>query len=193
MVYPSLTFPLGDLNHSRTAATNAIRKEAGFEIIVAKSDRVTTEVVVDQQLKQAIRAHGARNTIPVLTKIDEFFLDNHSVENIIHRHTTEPFPIIRSYLAEAEKTVNDVEEQIREAGEGEGEEDEAKLDDLYEMLEALQNYQEYLVKSAKLHFVKHRAATLENEMRWGYKELDHDPIHIFSVSAAMYLDRMKKR
>lgn len=61
---------LGDLNQSRTAATNSIRRKANMEIIVAKSDRVMTEEVVDAQIKQSIRAHGAKNTVLVLTKID---------------------------------------------------------------------------------------------------------------------------
>lgn len=39
-------------------------------MIIAKSDRVKTEIVVDAQLKQSIRTHGAKNTILVLTKID---------------------------------------------------------------------------------------------------------------------------
>jgi hypothetical protein len=39
-------------------------------MIVAKSDRVTTEAVVDAQIRQSIRSHGAKNTILVLTKID---------------------------------------------------------------------------------------------------------------------------
>jgi hypothetical protein len=66
-----LTFKgLGDLNQSRTAATNAIRRKAGYEVIVAKSDRVMTEEVVNQQIRQSIRAHGAKNTVLVLTKKD---------------------------------------------------------------------------------------------------------------------------
>jgi hypothetical protein len=61
---------LGDLNQSRTAATNATRRKAEFEVIVAKSERVTTEDVVDHQIKQSIKVHGAKNTVLVLTKID---------------------------------------------------------------------------------------------------------------------------
>ena len=61
---------LGDLNQSRTAATNAIRRKAKCEIIIAKSERVTTEEVVEEQIRQSIRIHGAKNTILVLTKID---------------------------------------------------------------------------------------------------------------------------
>jgi aspartate carbamoyltransferase catalytic subunit len=61
---------LGDLNQSRTAATNAIRRRAQIEIIVAKPERIATDQNVLQQIKQSIKTHGAKNTILVLTKID---------------------------------------------------------------------------------------------------------------------------
>jgi hypothetical protein len=68
--YPLTRAGLGDLNQSRTAATNAIRRKADFEIIVAKSERVATDEAVHRQVRRSIKAHGAKNTILVLTKID---------------------------------------------------------------------------------------------------------------------------
>ncbi|KAF2007389.1 hypothetical protein P154DRAFT_614772 [Amniculicola lignicola CBS 123094] len=179
---------LGDLNHSRTAATNSIRRTADYEIIVAKPERVTTEEVVDQQIKQAIRAHGANRTILVLTKIDEFFLDTHSIENVIDQHPTEPFPTIKSNLAFVDSALNDAEIRI----EADNDED-ADYTEIAEQVEALQFYQEYLVRTAQCAFIQQRATNLEEEMKYKYKEHDKDPIKVFSISASMYIDWMKKR
>ena len=41
-----------------------------MEIIVAKSERILTDEDVHDQIKQSIKAHGAANTILVMTKID---------------------------------------------------------------------------------------------------------------------------
>jgi hypothetical protein len=41
-----------------------------MEIIVAKSDRILTDDGVHSLIKESIKAHGAKNTILVMTKID---------------------------------------------------------------------------------------------------------------------------
>lgn len=61
---------LGDSNLSRTAATNAVRRQVDCKIVLATSDRITTEEDVDRRIKESIKAHDAKNPILVLTKLD---------------------------------------------------------------------------------------------------------------------------
>ncbi|KAF2741220.1 hypothetical protein EJ04DRAFT_547621 [Polyplosphaeria fusca] len=176
---------LGDLNQSRTAATNAIRRKADFEIIVAKSDRVTTEEVVHQQIKQSIKQHGAKNTILVLTKIDEFFLDNQTIDKMIDKDKNDPFPQIKQYLLEAEHRLDALTH-----GEQNPEEEFMDPD---ETEDAIEEYEEYLRKMAQCTFIRQRAEMLEEAIRQKFKKYDKNPIQVFSVSASMYLDWMKFR
>ena len=57
----------------------------------------------------------------------------------------------------------------------------------------MQGYQDYLIETAKLVFIQHRAEDVENEMRYRFKDEDEDPIHVFSTSALVYLDWLKVR
>ncbi|KAF2643057.1 hypothetical protein P280DRAFT_467149 [Massarina eburnea CBS 473.64] len=170
---------LGDLNQSRTAATNAIRRKAGFEIIVAKSERVTTEEVVDQQIQQSIKAHGAKNTILVLTKIDEYFLDSNSVETEIESSKSGPFPLIKRYLRKVDKEIEDLEDDNGE--------------DADKQIQLLEAYHVHLMQVAQYAFIHKRARDMEKEMRNKYLSEDPNPIQVFSVSASMYLDWLKVR
>jgi hypothetical protein len=61
---------LNDENQIRTAATNAFRRKAGYEMIFARADRVKTDANVHRYLRQSIKAHGAKGTILILTKKD---------------------------------------------------------------------------------------------------------------------------
>ncbi|KAF1952654.1 hypothetical protein CC80DRAFT_552151 [Byssothecium circinans] len=171
---------LGDLNQSRTAATNTVRRKAQFEIIAAKSERVTTEEVVDQQIKQSIRAHGAKNTILVLTKIDEYFLDVHSVETEIQESQAHPFPLIKDYIQETDEVIASLEI-------------DPYIDDAGDQVDLLYLYQEHLTRIAQYAFIRARAADMEKEMRTKYLSEDPNPIHVFSISASMYLDWLKER
>ncbi|KAH7126594.1 hypothetical protein B0J11DRAFT_505324 [Dendryphion nanum] len=182
---------LGDLNHSRTAATNSLRRKGDFEIIVAKSDRVMTEEVVEQQIKQAIRYHGAKNVLLVLTKIDEFFADDHFIETMIEKNYNHPYPIIRNYVKETEDHIA-VLEQRREVTESDDDDDHScnELDELDETYDA---YNLYLKKTAQCAFVHERATHIEKAMRSKFKDLDQDPINVLSVSASSYINWMKTR
>ncbi|KAF2877062.1 hypothetical protein BDV95DRAFT_614319 [Massariosphaeria phaeospora] len=175
----------GDVNQSRTAATNSIRRSAGFEVIVARSDRVTTEEVVDQQIKQSIRAHGAKNTILVLTRIDEYFLDNHSVANEIQTSPQFPFPLIKRFTIETEEMLKVIDEE-----DDNGDKDYGAVN---RHIDLLMSYHEYLAQSAQRSFIQQRAKEMEQEMRLRFIKEDPEPIHVFSVSASMYLDWLKTR
>ncbi|KAF2709597.1 hypothetical protein K504DRAFT_533941 [Pleomassaria siparia CBS 279.74] len=182
---------LGDLNQSRTAATNATRRKAGCEIHVARSDRVTTDEGLDQNIRQGIRAHGAKNIILVLTKKDEYFVDTHSIETEIQKNATHPFPLIREYMEHSAE----LHAVLRQTVQIEADNDDGsveKFNELVEQLERLQTYGEkYLIQQAQLAFVGQRAQEAEEAMRHKFEDEDKDPIHVFSISASMYLDWLK--
>ncbi|KAF2795682.1 hypothetical protein K505DRAFT_359957 [Melanomma pulvis-pyrius CBS 109.77] len=181
---------LGDLNQSRTAATNAIRRKAKYELHVAKSDRVATEEVVDQQLRQGIRAHTAKCVILVLTKIDEYTADLHSVETEIRENPKEPFLTIKRCMCEAENTLDALYKSAESVDDDK--DDECSIRKHNAMVNLLQDYQEkYLIKAAQLAFIQQRAEEVENEMRHKFRDEDEDPIHVFSISASAYLDWLK--
>ena len=56
------------MNQSRTAATNAIRRNAPFEIIVHDATRAVTHGPLNHRIKESIQAHGSENTVVVITK-----------------------------------------------------------------------------------------------------------------------------
>jgi hypothetical protein len=161
--------------------------------------------VVDQQIKQSIRTHGAKNTILVLTKIDvcklgfpvvrssahmlqEFFLDHHSIDNIIEQSTNAPFPRIKEFMGHAENMLNELDQFVAQ-----NEDEDVDVEEAYATMSALQAYQEYLNKVAQCSFIQQRALNLENEMKFKFTEYDEHPIRVFSVSSSMYVDWMKKR
>lgn len=122
--------------------------------------------------------------------MQEFFLDNHSVESVIERNPNQPFPLIKELVLATEVSQNEIEDKFRDALE---EDEDADCTDLAEKVDALSAYQEYLKKTAQCAFVKQRAEMLEGQMRNKYKDMDPDPIKVFSVSSSLYIDWMKKR
>lgn len=62
--------------------------------------------------------------------------------------------------------------------------DERKVQRLYD-------YLEYLTQMAQIAFIETRADAVAIEMRGAFKNLDPDPIEVFSVSAGRYMDWMK--
>ncbi|KAF9735635.1 hypothetical protein PMIN01_07040 [Paraphaeosphaeria minitans] len=169
---------LNDENQIRTAATNAFRRKAGYEMIFARADRVTTDTNVHKYIRQSIKAHGAKRTILILTKKDEYLLDTNSVEKIIKTRTVEPFPTIHDHVDRNEKMM-DMLPDGDEAAEAEYADREA--------------YCAHLENLAKLDFIHHRGEEVTQEMKDKFKEMDKDPITVFSISASMYMDWMKKR
>ena len=61
---------LNDINQVRVAAANATRRKADFEVIVAKPERILTDHNVHRLIRQSVKAHGAKGTLLLLTKID---------------------------------------------------------------------------------------------------------------------------
>lgn len=49
---------------------NEFRREANFEMVVAKSERYLSSTIQDRYLTRAIRQHEGKNTILVLNKAD---------------------------------------------------------------------------------------------------------------------------
>ncbi|KAF2438738.1 hypothetical protein P171DRAFT_155539 [Karstenula rhodostoma CBS 690.94] len=167
---------LNDENQIRTAATNAFRRKAGSEMIFARADRVTTDVNVHRYIRQSIKAHGAKGTILILTKKDEYLLDTNSAENVIKTHMAEPFPTIRDHLSQNEETMDTLPEDDEVA--------DAEYDDRHA-------YQAHLKNLAKLAFIHHRGEGVAEEMKVKFKEMDPEPITVFSISASMYMEWMK--
>lgn len=56
-----------------------------------------------------------------------------------------------------------------------------------------QAYEVHLENIAKLAFIDYRAESVANEMATKFKDLDTDPISVFSISASMYVDSMSKK
>ncbi|KAJ4358617.1 uncharacterized protein N0V89_003201 [Didymosphaeria variabile] len=168
---------LNDENQIRTAATNTFRRKAGYEMIFARADRVTTDANVHRYIRQSIKAHGAKATILILTKKDEYLLDTNSVENVITTHMAEPFVTIRNHLDSNANTMAGLPEDDEAA--------DAEYDDR-------QAYQAHLENIAKLAFIEHRAADVAEEMKAKFKDVDPNPISVFSISASMYIEWMKQ-
>ncbi|KAL1613151.1 hypothetical protein SLS60_001383 [Paraconiothyrium brasiliense] len=168
---------LNDENQIRTAATNTFRRKAGYEMIFARADRVTTDANVHRYIRQSIKAHGAKATILILTKKDEYLLDTNSVEHVITTHTAEPFSTIRNHLNTNAKTMAGLPEDDEAA--------DAEYDDR-------QAYNSHLVNLAKLAFIEHRATDVAEEIKAKFRDVDPHPISVFSISASMYIEWMKQ-
>ncbi|KAL5391071.1 hypothetical protein DPSP01_001562 [Paraphaeosphaeria sporulosa] len=168
---------LNDENQIRTAATNAFRRKAGYEMIFARADRVTTDNNVHRYIRQSIKAHGAKGTILILTKKDEYLLDTNSAEKVIKTHEAEPFPTIRDYMALNEKAMDKLPEDDEAA--------DVEYNDR-------QEYHAYLGNLGKLAFIQHRGEGVAAEMKDKFKEMDPVPITVFSISASMYMEWMKQ-
>jgi hypothetical protein len=112
--------------------------------------------------------------------VQEYFLDNNSVDQEINRSSAYPFPLIKRLHMEAEQEIADLEE----SGD----------DDLVDKkIDALCNYQEHLVQLAQYAFIRQRANDMEIQMRNRYLKEDPNPIHVLSITASMYLDWLKQR
>lgn len=117
-------------------------------------------------------------------------MDNHSVESIIETDDKHPFPAVKAMMTTLETALNKAEMKISRALE---EDEDADCQEIVNETGALSAYGEYLKKIAQCAFVKQRAQSLEAQMRYKYKDMDPNPIRIFSVSSSLYLDWMKKR
>jgi hypothetical protein len=120
--------------------------------------------------------------------LQEFFFDDHSVESVIHKNPSHPFPVIKEHMDSTEVLQIRAENQINKLSE-----DQPQYSNLVEHADALSAYQEYLKNVAQCAFVQQRAASLEAQVKFKYKHLDPDPIHVFSVSSSLYINWMKSR
>jgi hypothetical protein len=100
----------------------------------------------------------------------------------------DPFPAINTYNTQAAEALDAIYNR-----EDDGKDDDERVREENERIDALQEYQAYLKETAQLAFVKQRAEEMEDQMRHRYIEEDKDPINVFSISASMYLEWLKVR
>ncbi|KAF2021575.1 hypothetical protein BU24DRAFT_404580 [Aaosphaeria arxii CBS 175.79] len=179
---------LGDLNHNRTAVTNALRRQAHAELIFGKSARVETDQAIHRQIKDSIKAHGAQNTILVLTKIDEFLLEDHAIETIISENESHPFPDIARHHKLANAQIDEIVRKQEEDNQDIAE------DELDSQLDSLKKYQDYLTHTAKITYIRNPANNLERTMRCKLIDgSEPNPITVVSITASIYLQWMQTR
>ncbi|KAF2184797.1 hypothetical protein K469DRAFT_750669 [Zopfia rhizophila CBS 207.26] len=177
---------LGDSSQIRTAVTYEERRKADYEIIIGKPSRITHDINIENQLKQSIKEHGAKGTILVLTKIDDFLNDRHGIDEIIETEQAEPFPLIRVLKKGAEKRRDQLQD---ERDDDEGDEDDGE-DEEYRSIRDLDKYIEYLRGRAGSLYIEQRAERTKREMIEKCLNHDEEPIHVFSVSSTHYREWM---
>jgi hypothetical protein len=120
--------------------------------------------------------------------LHEYLVDSHSIETEIKKSLLDPFPSINIYNTQAAEALDAIYNR-----EDDGNNDDELIRGGNERIDALQEYQAYLIETAQLAFVKQRTEEMEDQMRHRFIEEDKDLINVFSISASMYLEWLKVR